>query len=679
MFLPTLLRISCALLAALSFSSATIVKSHPPLHEAIFSDDREIPDQGVYFVNPKSGDDSQDGSKDSPWRTLNHAMTQLVAGDTLLLREGVYFENVVCSVVGQPDKPITIRSYPGEKAIIDGGIPVFQTNPASAWESGENPGEFISTKSYRNIRDVLGLFGDSMIGLQTYWHLEYLLSSSDYPASRHGSPFYCGPGLFYNKATGRIHIRLAHTNMNIPGFVNYRGESDPRKLPLVIAPFRSIPLFLDQAMHVRFRDLIIRGGGWETLKMNFAVNVEFDFVTIYGGSYCIRSKNSGPVRMTNCGVIGQIPPWGFWSDNALKTYDPLYYDPFTQPPEAREAHNVARLPTHALLIAEGGEESDIFFYPFNNNWTLSQCEFKDSHDGLYLNGRHMTLDHSYLTRIQDDGIYLSAPTPYMINDDVHIFRNYIYGTLSAFGAHLRGVSKGDIWIYGNIIDKRMWVPMYRPVGKDSPPELIAGNGFIAHGRGKPAGMENIHFYHNTFLLLGSSFAGSTFARVHPDSTREVMNNIFVYIDKLPTPNFSKPLDGLVNLDGNLHWAPGHASTSPEEWLDAIRNSTTSKANVSDWGGQLWAVHSLYADPDFLKWNPELSKASDFGISPTSPAAKAAITLPANPPLRDNVAGSAIGALQPGQSLRVGINGRILAGSPQPDVPILKPPASTDPK
>ena len=45
----------------------------------------------------------------------------------------------------------------------------------------------------------------------------------------------CGPGVWYDMKTGRIHARLGHTNLAHLGDQNYRGETDPRKLPLVIA------------------------------------------------------------------------------------------------------------------------------------------------------------------------------------------------------------------------------------------------------------------------------------------------------------------------------------------------------------------------------------------------------------------------------------------------------------
>lgn len=654
-----------SLTMSLSANSKEIL-SHPPLHTPVFSKESEFPKGPVYYVDARAGDDSAAGTKDHPWKSIRHAMPRLSPGDTLLLRGGTYYENVTCAVVGEPDRPITIRSFPGEEAVLDGGMPEFQTDPASAWQPGSAPGEYVSTGTYRNIRDVLGLFGDSQVGLQTYWHHDNLVSENETTAIANGVPFYCGPGLYYNKLTGKVHARLAHTFQTRPGFVNYRGETDPRKLPLIVAPFRSTPLFLDQAMHVRFKDLVIRGGGFNTVLMNFAVDVQFDYVTIIGGSYCIRAKNSGPVRMTNCGIIGQIPPWGYWSDNALQTYDPVYYDPFTQPPEPRANRNVARLPTHALLVTEGAEESDIFANPFNNHWTITQCEFADGHDGIYLNGRKMDLNHCLVTRIQDDGFYLVSPTPQGVNDDVHIYRNYVAGCMNPFGGHLRSVSSGTISIYGNIVDGRYLTQMYRPSSKWPEGRFTSSAVFVLHGRGKPAGMENIGFYYNTFLFAGVQFAGATYAKPAPESTREIFNNIFVYFNELPTNFPTAPLDGRVDMDGNLHWAPRHDPEQPEAWMDKIRNSEAATANVEKWGGLPWEKHSRYDNPRFRDWSPDRLTGNDYRLDQEGIAAKMAVDFPFRAKLKDaGVAGPAVGALQAGDVFRVGIDRRITAGNTQP--------------
>ena len=240
---------------ALMRSHAEKPLSHPPLHPLPKPADRPRDRGPAFFADAARGDDKNDGSEKAPWKTVNHALRQLSAGDTLYLRGGTYAENVYCAVAGTRDFPITIRSFPGEQAIIDGGIPEFRTNPADAWVAVEKgaEGEYRSAKAYRNIRDVVGLFGDSRVGLQTYWHAADLRAKNelwiDDPEKKQMVlPVYCGPGLWYDAATGYIHCRLAHTHLESPSVPNYRGETDPRKLPLVIAPFNSVPLFVDRAL-----------------------------------------------------------------------------------------------------------------------------------------------------------------------------------------------------------------------------------------------------------------------------------------------------------------------------------------------------------------------------------------------------------------------------------------------
>lgn len=658
--LPGLL-LSCALLPRAADAEPPPF-SHPPLHRPVFSEKNPLPESGCHFVDSKNGDDSAPGTREQPWRTVQASLVKLEPGDTLVLRGGIYHENIYCAIVGTPDQPITLRGYPGEVAVLDGGFPEFQNDPSGAWVPGDAPGEFVSKRSYRNIRDVLGLFADSNVGLQTYWHKEYLLTDNEATSEGNAKPFYAGPGLYYDKATGKIHVRLAHTHQTREGFVNYAGETDPRRLPLVIAPFHSTPLFLDQAMHLRLCDLVIRGGGFNTLMMRFAVDVSLDHVTIYGGSYCLRAKNSGPVTMSDSALVGQIPPWGYWSDNALQTYDPVFYDPWTQPEEPRSARNVARLPTHALLVTEGAEESDIFAYPFNNRWKIFQCEFKDAHDGIYFNGRGMELHHCLLTRIQDDGFYLSSPTPMPVNEDVHIYSNFIAGAMTPFGAHLRGVSSGNILAYGNVVDMRYLTQMGRPTDKNPEGKFTSGAFFLAHGRGNPAGMENIGFFYNTLILSGIQFAGSAYARAHPDSQREVVNNLFVYVNALPNlDSLQNPLNGRVEMDGNLHWAPGHPPESPASWMNSIRDSVASRENVIRWKGHLWEQHAVYGNPEFRAWNAQNRTGNDYRLAPTSPARSLAVDFPKKAMLRDGVVGPAAGALQGDEQLKVGINRRVTAG------------------
>ena len=88
--------------------------------------------QDAYYV-AASGDDSAAGSVDAPYRTIQHGVDQLKAGDVLYVREGVYTEEVIIDNSGESGNPITISAYPGERPIIDGRY-VLPPPPSKGWD-----------------------------------------------------------------------------------------------------------------------------------------------------------------------------------------------------------------------------------------------------------------------------------------------------------------------------------------------------------------------------------------------------------------------------------------------------------------------------------------------------------------------------------------------------------------
>jgi hypothetical protein len=87
--------------------------------QAVFND-------ANFYVAP-TGTPQGDGSRTVPWdlaTALAHP-SALTAGATLYLRGGIYDRvNTISRLTGTPDAPITVRSYPGEWAVLD-----FQGGP----------------------------------------------------------------------------------------------------------------------------------------------------------------------------------------------------------------------------------------------------------------------------------------------------------------------------------------------------------------------------------------------------------------------------------------------------------------------------------------------------------------------------------------------------------------------
>lgn len=74
---------------------------------------------GAFCVAP-NGDDRSPGTPERPWRSIQHAATQLAPGRTVCVRAGVYEEAVTIRAGGTAAAGISLENFPGERPVIDG-------------------------------------------------------------------------------------------------------------------------------------------------------------------------------------------------------------------------------------------------------------------------------------------------------------------------------------------------------------------------------------------------------------------------------------------------------------------------------------------------------------------------------------------------------------------------------
>ncbi len=73
----------------------------------------------AYYVS-SNGSDSNPGTLQLPWRTINKAARSVVPGDVVYIRGGVYREYVSINRSGNQAQPIKFIAYQGETPVIDG-------------------------------------------------------------------------------------------------------------------------------------------------------------------------------------------------------------------------------------------------------------------------------------------------------------------------------------------------------------------------------------------------------------------------------------------------------------------------------------------------------------------------------------------------------------------------------
>ena len=78
----------------------------------------------IYFVDgpARNASDDNPGTEAQPWKTIARAGSaeELAAGDTVLIKTGVYREHAKIRVSGEPGRPITFAAAPGAKVVVKG-------------------------------------------------------------------------------------------------------------------------------------------------------------------------------------------------------------------------------------------------------------------------------------------------------------------------------------------------------------------------------------------------------------------------------------------------------------------------------------------------------------------------------------------------------------------------------
>ncbi len=140
----------------------------------------------AFFVSP-DGADANPGTQQQPWRTIQYAAANLLPGQTVFIRGGVYREGITPARSGTPDQPITFAAYPGEQPILDGGDVVARLidltdrryivfdglalrNPYSAWAHVENSDHItFQNMVFGNDREILrASFGGLLLRYSSY-------------------------------------------------------------------------------------------------------------------------------------------------------------------------------------------------------------------------------------------------------------------------------------------------------------------------------------------------------------------------------------------------------------------------------------------------------------------------------------------------------------------------------
>jgi hypothetical protein len=317
--------------------------------------------------------------------------------------------------------------------------------------------------------------------------------------------------------------------------------------------------------------------------------------------------------------------------------------------------------------------------PVNENIEIANCEFTDDHDFAFFRPvMNLQFHHNFVDNFNDDGLECG---PKLRDHTIFISQNRIGACLIPNTQH--ELSKDDspldhdpgsgVYIYRNVIDLRAGTYKGPPAEADPTGAFLHGEGHLCGDHGGPA-WAIYRAYHNTFLretpVFRDYFLMGLGAQGLRNNERDVFNNIFVQMDKVPGVGFAGiTTAGNVREGGNLLWGLAEGPVLKADPFAKFRASKLFDESRKVYGPG-WTTNDRVADPKFVRLPADRREPCDLRLQADSPAIDFGQPLPAEwpDPLRELDAGEPdSGALPLGAAASgVGIRGRIpLFGTSSP--------------
>lgn len=583
--------------------------------------------QGTSYYVSTQGSDGNPGTISAPFRTVGYGLTRLAPGDILYIREGTYYERPTVSVSGTASERITIRSYPQERAVIASGGAEFRTPGNSDWDLvNASLGEYRSVRTYSSgaVRGyVAGIPGyeNERVALVPYTSSSMFRATTDQYVDG-STPFYVGPGTYYDPSDSRIHIRLSKTTDLKATEARYgqvfpTDSPDPRSYSIILSQAPST--FTVSGSYLTFQDLTFDLANDTVVLSSGVHHILFDGVTIWIGDSGLAVGGSGvhDITVANSRVYGDNPYWIFWSD-------------MKDPPAPADL-----LRSTSIDLRYG-----------STNWEIHHSHLRGSGQdliGTNTNEDNVIIHHNRIENCGDDAFELEGTTDVK---KISIYENYIGNCLVAISpGQDTPTFTGPLLVYRNAIVLLRNPPVNRKAGINS----WNGGGrfgyeYMFKQSGSSYSTANAHYYHNTLIML-STGSGNGMAITPQNPARcYFANNLLVMVNGLINNTYRTGSGQIVN--GDLYWKMNTVDAtrllSSYDTVPAFSAATGLEANG------IGSVPKRGTDPKFATFNPgiadktqttwelrpdsEVYTPPDLFLSSFSPAIGAGIVIPPHPTL-----------------------------------------------
>ncbi|OGM12066.1 hypothetical protein A2Z22_03150 [Candidatus Woesebacteria bacterium RBG_16_34_12] len=534
-------------------------------------------DAATYYM-ALNGNDANPGTEGSPWLTLSASINKLQPGDILNIREGTYYEGGISTTTqGTTQSPIVIQSYPGERAVIDGGVADYKSIPNNEWELVDtNIGLYRSTKTYT------GTIGAWL--LNDNWQLIQYSKSENMDSTYYGplnqqDYLYFGPGIQL-RTDNKLYIRLQSNPQDL-----FDADGNPiSAVPLDTNPNNnSISVFTTQtlltlqgASYLEFKDITFQYARRLVNLINNTNNITFDNCIFNYGTYgFLRDDTASYLTVKNSEFNNGIPRTLYWTD--VKNGEPDEAIAGNEPyPEFQS--NALDIPRDSFI---------------ENNY------FHNGYDGTNIKvltagtGDNIKIFNNYFTFFGDDAINLSIDA-----SNVEITNNLFWNNNAGISLSEHEIAPGgiagDVFIHHNVVDgvhlKRLGRPGNYREGQYPP--WVGGHPFGGH-----SGQSAAHWkiYNNTLVAQKPrQSTGNMGAKaVVGNSDKYFYNNILYALDNQSLLGDDQESLG-SHYDGDIFWQK-IAGTMFYNFANSGNYISLVTLRTS---GSLWEANGLQLDPGF---------------------------------------------------------------------------------
>ena len=469
-------------------------------------------------------------------------------------------------------------------------------------------------QAYAYVDGVPG-YRNGRVALIPYQSAEAFRAASDAYVDE-ATPFYAGPGVFYDSADERIHIRLAKTAdlraaESRYGAVFDGDRPDPRRHSIILSSAPST-LVVDGA-HLVIQEPHGPPG--------------------QGGHRAVARRPRRPLRWRH-GLDRRVRHPGRRGRDPSRHRDQVTHLRGQPPLDLLERHEEPAGPRRPAAEHRHRPERR------HPDWEISYSHLRGSGQDLISTNtdeRRIAVHHNRLENCGDDALELEGTRDV---GEVRVYENFISNCLVAVAPGQDSPSfSGPLYVFRNVIVSLRDPPVNRAPGIND----WNGGGRFAYEYMFKLHAGNTHIYHNTLVLLNHAGDGINLVPPAPDGTY-VANNVAVVVNGRVNGDYPTGPGQIVN--GNLYWkvngAAGDSLLADQDTVQAFSRATGLERDG------IGKVAGRGTDPRFagfrldvvrpagrrweLRPGSEVVEPTDFLLRQGSPAIGAGIAIPVHPRL-----------------------------------------------